>query len=112
MGNVLLNHGNPAEALKFFSHSLTVDERLALADPSNVGRQHDLAIANERLGNVYKDLKYMRMARLYLEKAMFILKELDDASRLEPRGRLSMAQLKQQLAALQATPSMTAAGTR
>ena len=49
---MLVAQGNLPEALKSCRDSLEIAERLARADPSNAGLQRNLAVSNERLGDV------------------------------------------------------------
>ena len=42
-----------AGALKSYNDSLAIRDRLAKSDPGNAGWQRDLAVSNERLGDVY-----------------------------------------------------------
>src|SRR5262249_22870395 len=136
--------GNLTEALKSYSDSLVIMERLAKADPSNAGWQRDLAVSNVRVGRVYLGPNepdaakaaferalaiydqptvrfpdhttvlassivplmrlgelYGRDGRAYLQKALAILKQLDEAGRLEARHKSSIARIEAALARLQ-----------
>ena len=44
--------GDPKAALKSYSDSLAIRERLAKSDPGNAQWQYDLGISNERVGDV------------------------------------------------------------
>jgi tetratricopeptide (TPR) repeat protein len=52
VGGVQEAQGNFAGALKSYSDSLAIADRLAKSDPGNSGWQYDLGISNERIGNV------------------------------------------------------------
>jgi tetratricopeptide (TPR) repeat protein len=52
IGDVHLDQGDLAGALKSFSDSLAIRDRLAQSDPGNAGWQYDLGISNERIGDV------------------------------------------------------------
>jgi hypothetical protein len=45
--------GDLAAALTSYRASLAIAERLAQTDPGNAGWQRDVAISNERLGDIY-----------------------------------------------------------
>ena len=60
---MLAAQGKLAEAFKSFTNGLAIADRLAKADPRNAGWQRDLAISNERLGDVLrKDIKRERLS--------------------------------------------------
>ncbi len=52
LGDIRVQRGDLAGALKSFRDGLAIAERLAQADPGNAGWQLDLGISNERIGNV------------------------------------------------------------
>ena len=68
--------GNLTQALKSFRDSLAIMERLAQADPNNAGWQRDLAISNERLGNIYIERKETDEAKAAFERALAIYNKL------------------------------------
>jgi len=52
VGDVLVDQGNLAEALKSFRDGLAIAEQLAQADPGNAGWQRDLSVSYDRVGDV------------------------------------------------------------
>ena len=55
VGDVLVDQGELAEALKAYRDSLAIRERLAKADPGNAGWQRDLSVSYFKVGDVLKD---------------------------------------------------------
>ena len=55
IGDVLVDQGALAEALKAYRDSLAIRERLAKADPGNAGWQRDLSVSYFKVGDVLKD---------------------------------------------------------
>lgn len=53
LGNIAVARGNLPEALKSFRDSLAIADRLAQADPDNAGWQRDVAVSNERIGDMH-----------------------------------------------------------
>ena len=53
IGDVLVDQGNLAEALKFYRDDLAIMEQLAQADPGNAGWQRDLSVSHAKLANVF-----------------------------------------------------------
>ena len=51
-GNLAVAQGDLSGALRSFTESKTISERLATSDPTNAEWQFDLGIANERLGDL------------------------------------------------------------
>src|SRR5262249_43671237 len=54
VGDVRVAQGNLTEALKSYSDSLAIRERLAKADPNNAGSQRDLAVSDSNVGGVLR----------------------------------------------------------
>jgi len=55
VGNVSKGQGELADALKNYSDSLAIREKLASRDPSNVDWQHDLSVSYDNVGDVLRD---------------------------------------------------------
>ena len=52
LGDMTLRAGHLARARSAFERSLAIAERLAQADPGNAGRQRDLSVSHNRIGDV------------------------------------------------------------
>src|SRR5262249_56143572 len=50
-GDLLVAQGNLTEALKSYSNTLAIMERLAKADPNNADWQRDLSVSYEKVGD-------------------------------------------------------------
>ena len=68
--------GNLTEASKSFRESLAIAERLAKADPNNADWQRDLAISNERIGNIHQRWKQNDEAKAAFERALVVYDKL------------------------------------
>ena len=55
VGDALTAQGNLAEALKVYQDGINIVERLAKADPRNVGSQKNLFLLFEKVGDVLKE---------------------------------------------------------
>ena len=53
VGDVQVDQGDLAGALKSYQDSLAIFDRLAKSDPGNAGWQRDLSTSNERLGDIF-----------------------------------------------------------
>jgi tetratricopeptide (TPR) repeat protein len=73
---VLGDQGNLPEALAAYKASLTIIDRLAKADPGNAGWQRDLAISDERLGDIYARQGERQEAIAAFERALAAYNEL------------------------------------
>ena len=62
--------GNLPDALAAYKASLAIRERLAKADPGNAGWQRDVAVSNERLGDIYSRQENTMEARQAFECAL------------------------------------------
>jgi hypothetical protein len=54
IGDAQARRGDLAAALASYQTSLAIRELLAKSDPTNAGRQRDLSLANNRVGDVRK----------------------------------------------------------
>ena len=78
--------GKLAEALQAYRDSLTIDERLAAADRSNVKWQRDLSVSYENIGDVLvKQGNLSEALRVYGED-LAIAERLAKATRAMPAG--------------------------
>ena len=85
---MLVAQGNLPEALKSFQASLAIRDRLAKADPNNAGWQRDLAVSNERLGDMLARDGKTSEAIAAFQRALGIYGDL--VSRLgEPQARVN-----------------------
>jgi tetratricopeptide (TPR) repeat protein len=60
VGDVLKTQWNLTEAVKSYSASLAIAERLTKTDPGNAGRQRDLAVRYSGIGDMLKALGKLR----------------------------------------------------
>lgn len=83
VGDVQVAQGDPAAALKSFSDSLAIRDRLAKSDPGNAGWQRDLAISCGRAAVVHREMGERSKALDLLRKGHEIMARL---TRLSPEN--------------------------
>ena len=122
--NVLHAQGNLPAALDTFNASLAIAGRLAKADPGHAGWQRDVALSNERLGDIFEQQGKESEARQAFERALGAYDELvsrnpgdvpSQVFSVGPRWRLSRldpANARQHLDAALAILKPLAAGNR
>ena len=78
VGDVLLAHGNLAEALKTYRKGLAMTERLAEDDPDNPNWQRNLVASYGRVGSVLAQQGETILARDTLYRGRAIVVQLKD----------------------------------
>jgi tetratricopeptide (TPR) repeat protein len=76
LGDVLQAQGKLVEALTAFGEFLAISRRLAAQDPSNVGRQRELAVAHSRVGDVLQAQGKLTEAQAAFGEFLAILRRL------------------------------------
>ena len=95
LGIVYKGRGETDEAKAAFQRALAIYDNLTARFPDDTLALVNSTVPLIRLGELGPD------GRAYLQKALTILKQLDEAGRLEPRRKSSIAQIEAQLARLQ-----------
>jgi hypothetical protein len=97
--------GDLKAALKSYSDSLAIRERLAQADPNNAGWQRDLAVSNAKLAGVYRKSNESAKAREALAAGRAIIGRLVEQHPDQIQWKQDLARFDGQLAELGKTSS-------
>ncbi|HYO55582.1 tetratricopeptide repeat protein, partial [Archangium sp.] len=76
LGDVLRAQGNQEEALRSFSQSLEIAQRLAAQEPDNAQWQHDVSMSFVRLGDMLRDQGNLEEALRYFSQSLGIRQRL------------------------------------
>lgn len=76
VGDVQVAQGDLAGALKSYSDSLAIRERLATSDPGNAGWQRDLTVSYAKLAKVHRQSGDKPKARGFLRQGQEIMARL------------------------------------
>src|SRR5215471_8532988 len=96
LGIVYKGRGETDEAKAAFQRALAIYDNLTARFPDDTLALKSSTVPLIALGELYGP-----DGRAYLQKALAILKQLDEAGRLEPRHKSSMARIEAELAKLQ-----------
>jgi tetratricopeptide (TPR) repeat protein len=91
IGGVLVSQGDDDEALEFYRRSLEIADRLSAADPASADLARSVSISSSRIGDLTGE-------RLYLERALAILRDLETRGALTEADRPLIARLEATLA--------------
>ena len=83
LGQIKQQRGDLAAALKSYSDSLAISERLAESDPGNAGRQRDVSVSFAKFADAHKQLGDKEKARDYLRQGQAIMARL---TKLSPKN--------------------------
>lgn len=95
LGDIQLAQGNLPVALASFRRSVEIHQRLAAHDHGNVQWQLDLVTPFTRLAAIAADSKQTDQARTWVDKALAILTQLKQQSRLPPANQGWIGLLKE-----------------
>ena len=100
VGDVLVDQGNLADALKAYRDSLAIADRLAKADPGNAGWQRDLSVSYANLANAYRTAGQLPQAREQLTAGRAIIARLTETYPDWSQWKKDLAWFDGQIAAL------------
>ncbi len=84
IGDIQQAQGNLPAALASFQRSLEIAQRLAAHDPGNAEWQLDLVVSYFKLARIAQSTKQTDQALKWVDKALAILTQLKQQSRLPP----------------------------
>ena len=105
IGGVQQAQGDLKAALKSYSDSLAIRERLAKADPNNAGWQRDLAVSYAKLASAYRKSNETTKAHAALAEGRAILGKLVEQHSDQVQWKQDLAWFDAQIAELGKTSS-------
>jgi len=96
LGTIYMERKETDEAKAAYQRALAIYDKLTARFPDDT-----LALVNSTVPLMVLGLLYGRDGAAYLRKALAILKQLDEAGRLEPRRKPAIAGIEAELARLQ-----------
>jgi hypothetical protein len=96
LGVIYMDRKEPSEAKTAFERAVAVYDKLTAKFPDETLALVDSTVPLMRLGQLYGS-----NGRSHLQKALAILKQLDEAGRLEPKRKPAIAWIEAELAKLQ-----------
>ena len=100
LGNLYVANGDTPAALKAYQDALAIRKTLVALDPNIVQWRIDVAGSNGKLMLLNKDLNKKSEAIKYGEEALFILRELNKANKLDTDTKSWIAVTESYLAEL------------
>jgi tetratricopeptide (TPR) repeat protein len=102
VGNVFQDQGQLAEALKAYQDGLAIAQKLAAADPSNTTWQIDLVVSFWKTSSsIHVTTEFDKQgAQDKLNRALDILRRLDEQGRLAPRYQQWIGTIEKRLESL------------
>jgi tetratricopeptide (TPR) repeat protein len=88
IGDVQVEPGDLAAALRSYQASLAIRDRLARADPGNAGWQRDLSVSHEKIGDVQRARGETSQAIAAFERALNICREAQRRNPDDVQARL------------------------